>query len=116
MKQLFTEKDLEEAISDGIFNERNEVTSNPSQVIRWFEEWARCKFGLYQPGINLVVGTKVGYVNNPNRTGIILQKTNNGRCDKYIVKWNLTGIAKEEYGSSLFSLTLEPKLNQDQDD
>lgn len=112
MKNLFTERDLEQAISDGIFNERNEVTANPSQVIRWFEEWAKHRFSLNIPGAKLKVGAKVFYVNNPRRTGEIIQEQSDG-FNRWIVKWDLTGVARAEYGSNLVSLDLEPELNKE---
>ena len=40
---MFSEKDLEKAIEDGIFSSSNEVTANPSKVIRYFEKWAELK-------------------------------------------------------------------------
>jgi hypothetical protein len=41
---MFSEKDLEKAIKDGIFNSSIEVTSNPSEIIRYFEKWADLKY------------------------------------------------------------------------
>lgn len=40
---MFSEEDLKQAIEQGIFNSENEVTANPSKVIRFFEKWAELK-------------------------------------------------------------------------
>lgn len=40
---MFTDKDLQDAIEAGIFDEMNNVPANPTQVIRWFEKWATLK-------------------------------------------------------------------------
>ena len=40
---MFSDKDLQDAIEAGIFDEMNNVTANPTQVIRWFEKWATLK-------------------------------------------------------------------------
>lgn len=43
MKVEFTEKDLQDAIEKGIFDDNNNTTANPTQVIRYFERWATVK-------------------------------------------------------------------------
>ena len=42
---MFSEKDLENAIEQGIFDKQNNVTVPPATVIRYFEKWAdlKCK-------------------------------------------------------------------------
>jgi hypothetical protein len=39
----FTEQDLNKAIEQGIFDNNNNVTANPTQVICFFERWAELK-------------------------------------------------------------------------
>ena len=39
----FTDKELEQAIADGIFNKTNDVLVPPATVIRYFEKWAKLK-------------------------------------------------------------------------
>lgn len=40
---MFTETDMEMAISCGIFTKKNEVCANPAKVIRFFETWAKIR-------------------------------------------------------------------------
>ena len=39
----FTEQEFKKAISDGIFDESNNVIASPSAVVRYFEKWAELK-------------------------------------------------------------------------
>lgn len=40
---MFTQTDMEIAISLGIFTKTNEVCANPAKVIRFFETWAKIR-------------------------------------------------------------------------
>ena len=40
---MFSEKDFEDAIEQGIFNRDNETIANPDQVIKYFKKWAELK-------------------------------------------------------------------------
>lgn len=37
-KSVFTDRDLQDAINEGIFDRQNNVTANPAQIIRFFEK------------------------------------------------------------------------------
>lgn len=37
-KSVFTDRDLQDAINEGIFDRQNNVTANPTQIIRFFEK------------------------------------------------------------------------------